>query len=165
MIYKRGLWRSHDLLPLNERKPTLRILITGSRTWPHPGEVLDALGFYWELGGYLTVVHGDCPQGPDRVARNWVASMNAEAHKISETGRVVDEERFPARWSDGKHAGFDRNAVMVETEPDYVLAFSDVCKNQRCKQLSLHGSHGTDHCAGLAKAAGIETVVVQTWHR
>lgn len=157
--------RTHDLLPLDESKPTTRLLVTGSRTWPDEAAVIDALGFYWELGGMLTVVHGDCPRGPDRMAHDWCERMNAGAHQIGPPGTVVvHEERHPAEWvAGGLGAGFTRNRHMVDLGADYCLAFMDRCTKRDCNTPGPHGSHGTDHCATEAEKAGIETVIWRTW--
>lgn len=168
MYYKDAVWRSHDILPLDETLGFQRVLVTGSRTWPRPGLVIDSLGYYWELGGFMTVVHGDCPKGPDRVARDYCRRMNDGAVEAI-GGPALQEEPHPAKWrlNDvfNRHAGFERNEHMVNLGATVCLAFIDVCKDKKCKQLSLHGSHGTEHCAHLAKAKGITTVRFQTWLR
>ena len=153
-------WRTHKTLPLDDRQPTVRVLITGSRTWPLTWHVEDALGFYWELGGMLTVVHGDCPNGPDRYARDWCERMNSGV-----MGQVVTEERHPANWEHGNGAGFWRNVQMVHRGADVCLAFMDVCRKPDCRRhhRQPHPSHGTWHCATRAKDCGIEVVRYQTW--
>ena len=158
-------WRSHAQLPLRPpydsqgmlRNPANRVLVTGSRTWPFEQHVQDALGFYWELGGPLTVVHGDALNGADRMARRWCDRMNG-----GELGPMVEHEPHPADWSQGKGAGFDRNGRMVNLGADVCLAFADVCRKPNCRRKP-HPSHGVWDCANRAKAAGIEVVRYQTW--
>lgn len=154
-----GVWCSHDQLPLEEPGPT-RVLVTGSRTWPSPAAVVDALGFYWELGGHLTVVHGDAREGADRMAREWCERMNGGV-----MGQVVVEERHPADWSLGKGAGFLRNIQMCDLGADVCLAFVDACSKPVCQgqDRAPHPSHGTWQCSQRARDCGIEVVRYQTW--
>lgn len=121
-----------------------RVLVTGSREWDDRQAIEDAL---WALARnhpayQLTVVHGDCPRGADRMAHNWASSSNGSYR----AGVYVDEEPHPADWDRyGKSAGFRRNAEMVALGADLCLAFIKA------------GSRGATHCADLAEKAGIET--------
>jgi SLOG family YspA-like protein len=125
----------------------MRLLITGSRDWDlyesvsgriveavidwikdHPG--LDKGPIDW-----LTIVHGNCPRGADAIADNFATQVLR-----------VDVERHDADWANfGKSAGFRRNRLMVNTNPDMCLAF---IRNK---------SKGATSCRDLAKAAGIAT--------
>jgi hypothetical protein len=116
-----------------------RVLVTGSRSWPSRSEVVEALDQVaegcWAEGGILTVVHGACWIGADRMAAEW-------CRKLPD----VVEERHPAVWAEGKGAGFARNKAMVELGADVVLAF-------------IHnGSGGATDCADLAERAGLTVV-------
>lgn len=158
MKQRDGVWCSHDVLPLDEGVPkSTRVLVTGSRTWPSPQHVVDALGYYWELGGPLIVVHGDARDGADRYAREWCLRMNGGV-----MGQVVLEERHPADWSQGKGAGFARNREMVALGADVVLAYADLCHKPYCP-ATPHASHGVLDCVSRAKLAGLEVVRYQTW--
>jgi hypothetical protein len=120
----------------------MRVLVTGSRKWPSRSEVwaeLDAVAADWgssasadDRPSKLTVVHGACWIGADRMAAEW-----CRRHPD------VVEERRPADWGAGKGAGFVRNAEMVAAGADLCLAFV------------YNKSPGASHCAGLARAAGI----------
>jgi hypothetical protein len=112
-----------------------RVMVTGSRTWVWPDVIEDALTeLFAVFAGELTVVHGDCPAGADRIADWWCFR------------RGVPVERYPADWSMGRAAGYFRNAQMVESRPDRCLAF-------------IHKrSRGASHCADLAEHSGIPTV-------
>lgn len=97
----------------------MRIGITGSRSWTNPILVHGALGALMELcvtmSQTLTVVHGACPEGPDKHAADWCQSRP-----------WVMEERHPADWAKwGKVAGFRRNDEMAASELLLVLAFWD----------------------------------------
>lgn len=151
------VWRSHKLLPLDETRPT-RVLVTGSRTWTSWAHLADALGFYWELGGPLTVVHGDAHKGADRMAREWCERLNGGV-----MGQVVTEERHPADWRQGGGAGFARNDAMVRLGADVCLAYADVCVKPKCRRPRPHPSHGVWDCVFRARGAGIEVVRYQTW--
>lgn len=115
----------------------MRVLLTGSRTWPDARAVYVELHTLWfahrETG--LTIVHGACWKGADRMAAEWCRRgwMN------------LTEERHPAPWTTGRAAGYGRNAAMVALGADLCLAFIE------------SNSRGASHCAGLAEAAGIET--------
>ena len=122
----------------------MRVLITGSRDWQDWKLVWSELGALTlpTAPDVLTVVHGDCPTGADRHARNWCADTAAHLKRL---GVNFYEERHPAKWAEfGKQAGFRRNAQMVGMGADVCLAF---IRNQ---------SRGASHTASLALAAGIE---------
>ncbi|MDQ7906869.1 bifunctional DNA primase/polymerase [Phytohabitans sp. ZYX-F-186] len=112
-----------------------RVLVTGSRTWPRPGDITTALDeLHEQHGGRLIIVHGACPRGADAIADAWCRR------------RRVNVERWPADWSIGNHAGHVRNAAMVATAPALCLAF-------------IHDrSPGATGCAMLAKEAKIPTI-------
>jgi hypothetical protein len=119
----------------------MRVLVTGSRTWPDARIVYQELQRLWTPDGKLTVVHGKCFRGADRMAAEWCMGMNRRHGR----GGVV-EEPHPADWDGGRQAGFVRNELMVNLGADLCLAF-------------IHNrSGGASHCAGLAEAAGITTI-------
>lgn len=134
----------------------LRILITGSRAWwDRPAvhqAIIDAIGTYGPADLYseypslgtvidwsrVTVVHGDCPRGADRIA-----SRLARAWRMG-------EEPHPADWARyGRRAGPVRNTAMVAAGADVCLAFP------------LGASPGTRGCMALATKAGIPVIVHQ----
>jgi YspA, cpYpsA-related SLOG family len=117
-----------------------RVLVTGSRTLPHPGPVRAALFRVWdELGRPFVVVHGACPTGADAYADHW-----AVEHELA--GIVV--ERHPADWRRfGKSAGPQRNAHLVRLGAYRTLAFP------------LGRSPGTRGCVAMCERAGIPVVV------
>ena len=123
----------------------MRVLVTGSRDWPDRDIVfrrLDALHAICPDGHTFVVVHGDCPTGADRHARQWCEVMLS--NEVG--GSPVVEERHPAQWQRlGKSAGFKRNAEMVALGADWCLAFI------------LDGSRGATHTHGLATRADIRT--------
>jgi hypothetical protein len=111
-----------------------RTLVTGSRTWGDPAFIwtkLDAL--HQQYGARLIVMHGDNPKGVDAFADLW----------CKRAGVLV--ERRPADWTTGRGAGHARNAAMVATRPDLVLAFI------------RDGSPGASGCLRMARAAGLAT--------
>ena len=121
----------------------MRVLITGSRTWPGPALI------WREMDGLLTpalvattgeivVVHG-AAVGVDTFAQDWVSTRAA-------AGWSVRAEVHVARWAtEGRGAGILRNQRMVALGADLCLAF-------------IHnGSRGASHGATAAQAAGIET--------
>lgn len=122
----------------------MRVLVTGSRGWPFSEMVWSALGDIARglvSGETLTVVHGDCPKGADRMAREWCED---NAGFYDNGNIVIREERHPADWDGlGKRAGFVRNAKMVDLGAHLCLAFI------------LDGSKGASHTVGLVRQAGI----------
>jgi hypothetical protein len=123
-----------------------RIIVTGSRDWPDRRGVWRAL-YEQALGAQsVTVVHGDCPTGADRYAREWCAEA-----KYSDC--PVTEERHPADWDrHGKSAGPIRNNEMVALGADVVLAFP------------LGASRGTRGCMRAADESGIPVITYEGTH-
>jgi hypothetical protein len=121
----------------------MRILVTGSRDWPHWNTVNRALLEYaWEQD--IVIVHGDCPTGADAMAQRFCDYQLG--------GR---SERYPADWSLGRRAGPERNRKMVDLGADVCLAFISSCTSPRCKIDGDHPSHGASGTADMAEAAGI----------
>jgi hypothetical protein len=126
-----------------------RCLVTGSRTWSDKTAVARALGEVLGEHAPLIVVHGDAT-GADHLAHCWVRAMARYGHPVS-------EERHPADWAaHGRSAGHIRNAEMVKAGAHLVVAFVDSCTLPGCAGRPRHDSHGTSHCLGAARAAGIE---------
>lgn len=112
----------------------MRILITGSRNWPDPTPIVDAILSYTRNVPEceVTIVHGGCPDGADAMANDIAENFQ---------WRV---EIYPAKWWEyGKRAGYVRNAEMVKQGADICLAFIK------------DGSRGATMCADLAEKAGI----------
>lgn len=113
-----------------------RLLVSGSREWDQPEIIQMVLTQAWiEHGDDLVIVHGDCPRGADRIARDWARREG------------VADEPHPADWNKhGKAAGHIRNKEMVDTKPDVGIFF-------------IRGeSRGTRGCLRLTKEAGIPYV-------
>lgn len=141
----------------------LRILITGSRGWDDKALLADALAsvIHWWVSQHpeadappvMTLVHGDCPDGADMLAQAFAEAAGLRT------------ERHPAKWREGGtydvQAGFRRNAEMVALGADVCVAFAGPCAKYQHRDDPPHMSHGTDHCARLAQAAGIQTWYVR----
>jgi hypothetical protein len=140
---------------------TYRILVTGARDWSDEDALAEALlaardyplrTIRTNRARKVTLVHGACPHGADAIADRWAKQWGWEV------------EQHPAEWTAaGKAAGFKRNATMVAAGADICLAFIKPCRavKPRCKNQGPHDSHGTAHCAKLARAAGILVVEVR----
>lgn len=98
-----------------------RVLVTGSRNWTDPTVIEEKLDFEarraWQSGLSMVVVHGDCPNGADKIADDWAKARKA-------TGWPIEVEAYPAAWSTlGPKAGPIRNRYMVSKGAAVVLAF------------------------------------------
>lgn len=124
-------------------RTTLRVLITGSRTWTNVRTVTAALDRLYAAAKAtdrtLVLVHGDCPRGADNIAKTWL--LHKEATLTGKT--FLREEAWPAPWHSGRSAGVRRNADMVRAGADICLAF--ICDN----------SAGASHCSDAAEKANI----------
>ncbi len=96
-----------------------RVLVCGSRTWitvtPIAHALLDIHHMVMRAmpNDQLVIIHGGAA-GADTCAE---AAARAAHFAI---------ERYPADWDKhGKKAGVLRNQLMIETQPDLVLAFWD----------------------------------------
>lgn len=140
-----------------------RVLVTASRSWVERIRVNAALEVEWRVAGSvgdtLVVVHGDCPTGGDRMAKEWVTEMRAagftnveqEAHP-ADWGRDCDKNCYhKPRTKNGRPycpmAGHLRNQKMVDRGADV------------CRAFPLADSRGTVDCMRRAKKAGIEVIV------
>lgn len=107
-----------------------RILVTVSRQWSDISTMREVLVKVYASHPNGVLVHGDCPRG-DRLAANIWKTLGGT------------DEPWPADWSRGRGSGFQRNALMVESNPSLVLAF---IRDQ---------SRGATHCYNLAVGAGL----------
>lgn len=114
----------------------MRVLITGSREWTEREAVEEPLlAYYMFYGDNLVVVHGDCPTGADRIAKEFCDEMD------------IKQDPHPANWNRyGRSAGPLRNQKMVGLGADICLAYP------------LGKSQGTRGCMKLAREAGIPVV-------
>lgn len=125
-----------------------RILVTGSRTWTDREFIcreMEKAALFYPLPAVL--IHGDCPEGADSLAKWLAINYLGWAH-----------EPHPTDWTKyGRRAGFIRNAEMVQLGATHCLAFLRPCVKRNCQTPMPHWSHGADHCAWLALKAGIPT--------
>jgi len=124
----------------------MRIIVTGSRDWGDPRSVEYALDTVYHLCSVmqakLTLVHGACPTGADRVAQDWYDRRSRN------WGFHAECERHPANWNQyGKAAGPKRNLKMLDAGADLVLAFWD------------GKSPGTGHMIRMAEMRSIPVLV------
>ena len=110
-----------------------RILITGSRSWRDKSIIHSAINKHTDglNPENVTIVHGDCPTGADRIADEYAREQgfNVESH--------------PADWSQGRKAGPLRNKKMITLGADICLGFPS------------GDSRGTRGCLRMAHEAGI----------
>jgi hypothetical protein len=125
----------------------MKVIVTGSRDWEgvHAESrvhiILNMiLALSDVLGQKLTIVHGDCPTGADRIVDAW-------ALRREDAGVTV--KRHPADWRRlGKAAGPIRNQEMIDAGADLCIGFLRA------------NSTGTRHALALARNARIAAFTV-----
>lgn len=122
----------------------MRVLVTGSRDWPAPGSVGEALISVASetRDSSLTVVHGGA-RGADTIAHNFCVAYPCFGNGVW----VVEEVHRPSWSAQGKSAGMWRNRRMVDSGIGLVLAF---IKDE---------SRGATHCLEYATKAGVPSRV------
>ena len=121
------------------------VTMTGSRDFTDEVAVLVALR---GVAKYGATVHVGDARGLDSIVRRKCESLGIPV--------VV----FPADWErEGRAAGFRRNARMISSQPDRVVAFFGPSGETK----------GTMHTVDLAKRAGIPVVIyretTRNWER
>lgn len=143
----------------------VRVLVTGSRSWADGQAITGALLDSWHDAIQVlspdvrfVVVHGDCPQGADALAKQW-ATTNGLIHEphaadwAAPCGDACPDR--PHRKTSKEHgeycplAGHHRNQFMVDLGADLVLAFH------------RNNSRGTADCIRRAKKAGIPVRILE----
>lgn len=113
---------------------TLTLMVTGSRDWPYPATIHEQIDIALQEAGNqpLTLIHGDCPTGADRIASLYATKID------------LPQIKYPADWSlYGRAAGPIRNISMIDSKPNLVLAFQ------------WNNSKGTHHAISLAQKHAI----------
>ena len=130
-----------------------RVLVTGSRDWPTPNAVWNALNDVRIKaildGRPLVVVHGACPRGADAHASDWTEIAKQF------TGSVSEEKHRAEDFGPWPRCGPIRNQHMIRLGADICVAFIGPCTSRRCSKPRPHPSHGASGCADLAEQAGI----------
>lgn len=126
----------------------MRVLITGSRTWPHDDTLLPIAVMNQYLAEYptreLIFTVGDCPTGIDYIWREIVGEAEPDCLDVHE-----------AHWDRyGANAGPIRNQAMVNTVPDIALAFSN-------GPIAI--SRGTWDCWRRAVKVGIPNYIIERY--
>jgi len=131
---------------LDMYRDPVRILVTGSRSWGDAPSIYSRLDQAFKvLGGDapVTLVHGACMQGADKLADDW-------AKQRARDGWAITVERHPAEWGKyGRSAGPMRNQEMVNLGASVCLAFI------------RDASRGATGCASMASRAGIMTIITE----
>lgn len=111
----------------------MKVLVTGSRDYLSPERVKERID---QLPPHSTVIHGGA-RGPDSVAGIYAACTG---HRVL---------TFKADWeAHGKKAGVIRNLLMLDEQPDLVIAFWD------------GSSRGTAHTIKEAQRRGIKVEII-----
>lgn len=120
----------------------LRVLVCGSRTYPHKHYLEAMLDAIHEFEGISVVIEGEA-EGADSLAREWAEERN------------ITVEKYPADWKrHGRSAGPIRNKIMLQQgRPDLVVAFTD---------KPLHSSRGTANMVRISEEAGVPVTVYES---
>jgi len=114
----------------------MKVLVCGGRDFRDSGLVRRVLDLVHRDGTIGLVIHGDA-SGADRLSGGW-ADL-----------RGVPVEKHPADWrKHGRAAGPIRNAEMLGSRPDLVVAFP--------------GGRGTADMVRRARTAGIDVLEVSS---
>jgi hypothetical protein len=133
----------------------MRLLVTGSRDWTRISAIRRMLYLFHEDYPDSILVSGHAPKGADAIAEH-VWSHIYGFDMIQEAIGAGRIEIYPANWDKyGRKAGMIRNKQMVDTGPDFYVAFGNLCTLKKCFYRGPHGSHGTAQCVKLAREAGI----------
>lgn len=154
---------------------TSRILVTGARSW-HDDDLLEqwldwaVSARHWAVTGQpVTVVHGNCPYGADKLADDYCKARDITVERYSPAWAAPCRPSCrPGHRRKGRHgpdycpaAGMYRNAEMVQLGADLVLAFLMPCTSVWCPLTQPHDSHGTAGCAELAREAGLAVELIR----
>lgn len=143
----------------------VRVLVTGSRSWTDEQAIANALLDAWHDAVQaispdvrFVIVHGDCPAGADRIAKDWATANGRfhEPHPADWSAPCAEAcPSTPHRKTSSRHgdycplAGHRRNQFMVDLGADLLLAFR------------RNNSRGTTDCINRAKRAGIPTLTFE----
>jgi hypothetical protein len=137
----------------------MRVLISGSRTWTDYLRIRSDMGqMHRAYGRSLTIIHGDCPNSPDRVAA--AAANSLEIKVIAEPAKWRLHDRLgnspvqcycnPSKITCGM-AGRRRNQLMLNKHhPDLLIAYRAWGK-----------SNGTDDMIRRAKGEDLPYRVIE----
>ncbi|MFI5405141.1 MAG: SLOG family protein [Nitrososphaerales archaeon] len=112
----------------------MKILICGDRHWSNYWAIYDVIS---RLDRSSVIIHG-AAKGADTTAGIIAKKLGFEVVSV------------PAEWEKyGRAAGPIRNKVMLDMNPDLVLAF----------HTDIENSKGTKNMVEIAKKKGVETII------
>lgn len=119
----------------------MKIIVCGGRRYPDWDFVVTALDTLHSLYGFSLVMQGESG-GYDKKTGTWYGAdiLGKRWAKL----RGVPVESFPAMWSRGISAGFERNLEMLNRDPDTVVAFP--------------GNNGTEHMIKISRKRGVRVI-------
>jgi hypothetical protein len=121
----------------------LRILFCGSRDYDDPRPIDACLADIFREHPDAEIINGGAP-GADTIAA---------MHALKQGFHV---ETYMADWDTyGRGAGPIRNKQMLDSGLDFVYAFVN--------KPRLEDSRGTANMVGIAREAGVETLVINTY--
>lgn len=118
-----------------------KVLVCGGRDWTDTEAIRRELTAMVRAGVNVEIVHG-AARGADAIAGSIARTLGLEVTE------------YPANWRlHGPAAGPIRNRLMLETQPDLVLAFKDGL--DRTLETG-----GTEHMIRIALKAGVACRIV-----
>lgn len=117
----------------------MKILICGDRNWEDRYAILYKINELVEKhGNDLTIIAGGA-RGADKIAAGWCKILGIPLIEV-----YADWKKY------GRSAGPIRNRIMLDMNPDLVIAFHNDIEN----------SKGTKDCKKEAEKRGIETELI-----
>jgi hypothetical protein len=149
-----------------------RIAVTGSRGWgdetvlPRDQARAEVQLLYSTLDGFLAdilvryetartdptqmvVIHGAAARGADKLVSDW---MKTPLPTVGLSAGLLAVTEYPADWSLGRSAGYQRNAFMAKT--------LDPTSDDACIAFWDGQSKGTKHMIDCCRKAGVMTYIV-----
>lgn len=117
----------------------MKVIICGDRNATFNSCGKQVREFIYALPPSTIIIHGGC-RGVDQIAGKYALERGLEC-KV-----------YPAKWNEyGKGAGPIRNKLMLDQNPDMVIAFHP----------DINSSKGSKNMLNIAKAKGVETKCIQ----
>jgi len=117
----------------------MKVLICGDRNWNDAYVILNCINKLTDkYNNNLTIIAGGA-RGADKIAAQWCKTLGINLIEVH-----ADWKKY------GKSAGPIRNKIMLDMNPDLLIAFHNDIEN----------SKGTKHCKEEAEKRGISVEII-----